>query len=225
MGARIRQIAMSVAAFSLGAGLAVCVAPHDLFLWVATAGVLGLFCHAFFVVNGGTMCGPFAGVGFSTTKGHSRDKGRTRSGVRSDKPAGEPATTTKRGGETMFQGLDHIGKAANLLAARNAMLNQRLFEAAKEIEAAIETSDEWPSDLQEKARKIEDKLTAKGPIDATVNGMDVVTATAAAQEIFDLSVDALAAKVQMQQRAHAIRRPRSSRRPARNKLAAGRSAP
>jgi hypothetical protein len=125
----------------------------------------------------------------------------------------------------MFQGLDHIGKAANLLAARNAMLNQRLFEAAKEIEAAMETSDEWPSDLQEKARKIEDILTANGPLDATLNGMDIVAATAAAQDIFDLSVDALAAKAQMQQPAHAIPRPQSSRRPARTRLDASRSAP
>jgi len=40
-----------ILSFTAGAVLAMCTAPGDVLLWVATVLVLGLFCRAFFVRN------------------------------------------------------------------------------------------------------------------------------------------------------------------------------
>ncbi len=45
----IERMAEMALGFIAGAALAVCIAPGDVFLWVATGVVLGLFAHAFFV--------------------------------------------------------------------------------------------------------------------------------------------------------------------------------
>ena len=45
----VERTAEMVLGFLAGAALAVCIAPGDVFLWVATGVVLGLFAHAFFV--------------------------------------------------------------------------------------------------------------------------------------------------------------------------------
>lgn len=95
----------------------------------------------------------------------------------------------------MFQGLDHVSKAVQILVSRNATLNQRLYEAACEFSAAMRRPDQWPADLLERARGLQRKLTAKGRIDKTVNGMDAAAAGRIATEIFDLSVAISAASI------------------------------
>ena len=95
----------------------------------------------------------------------------------------------------MFQGLDHVGKAVQILVSRNATLNQRLYEAAHEFSAAMRRPDQWPADLLEKATVIEQKLTVHGAIGNTVNGMDIATASQIAAEILDLSVAVSAASI------------------------------
>ncbi len=114
----------------------------------------------------------------------------------------------------MFQGLDHVGKAVRILASRNAMLNQRLYEAAREFSAALLRPEEWPEDLLDKAQDIHRKLTARGRIDQTIVGMDVSAAAEVAEEILDLSVAISAASI------HEMKRQISqmpTRRPARNR--------
>ncbi len=114
----------------------------------------------------------------------------------------------------MFQGLDHVGKAVRILASRNAMLNQRLYEAAREFSAALLRPEEWPEDLLDKAQDIHRKLTARGRIDKTIVAMDVSAAAEVAEEILDLSVAISAASI------HEMKRQISqmpTRRPSRNR--------
>ncbi len=95
----------------------------------------------------------------------------------------------------MFQGLDCVSRAVRILVGRNARLNQRLYEASGELSAALSRPDQWPPDLLRKARGVEEKLTAKGRPDKTINGMDVSTAREIAEEIFDLSIAISAASI------------------------------
>lgn len=61
--------------FAVGAGLAICIAPGDIFLWVATGIVLGLFARAFFVNSfGDDFVWPFAQSWRSHKKRRHRPK-------------------------------------------------------------------------------------------------------------------------------------------------------
>ena len=88
----------------------------------------------------------------------------------------------------MFQGLDRLNHAVQILVGRNATLNQRLYEAIHEFAAAMSHSDQWPGKMLAQADRIREKLTAKGRIDATVNGMDVAAASDIAEEILSLAI-------------------------------------
>ncbi len=58
----IRQTGIMVAGFFLGASLAVAIAPGDVFLWIATGIVLGLFARLFFEERSGRVTRwPFGG--------------------------------------------------------------------------------------------------------------------------------------------------------------------
>ena len=58
----IRQTGIMVAGSLLGASLAVAIAPGDVFLWVATGIILGLFAHYFFEERSGRAAHwPFIG--------------------------------------------------------------------------------------------------------------------------------------------------------------------
>ncbi len=62
MSGDIRQTGIMVAGFLIGASLAVAIAPGDVFLWVATGIVLGLFAHLFFEEKSGRAARwPFTG--------------------------------------------------------------------------------------------------------------------------------------------------------------------
>ncbi|MEE8451605.1 MAG: hypothetical protein V3R99_06805 [Thermoguttaceae bacterium] len=87
----------------------------------------------------------------------------------------------------MSGGLDRINRAVRILVGRNAMLNERLYEAAREFSAGVQDAEHWPTKLREKAIRIDRKLTAKGRISATINGMDVPDAEEIAGEILEVS--------------------------------------
>ncbi len=87
----------------------------------------------------------------------------------------------------MLRGLEHVNQAVQILMGRNAMLNQRLYEAVGELEAALREPDQWPTELFDRAIRIDKKATAKGSAARTINGMDVPEAQHIAEEILDLS--------------------------------------
>jgi len=87
----------------------------------------------------------------------------------------------------MSGGFDHINRAVQILVGRNAMLNERLYEAAREFSAGVQDTEHWPTKLREKAIRIDQKLTAKGRISSTINGMNVPDAEELAEEILEMS--------------------------------------
>jgi len=88
----------------------------------------------------------------------------------------------------MFQGLDRLNQAVQILVGRNATLNQRLYEAANEFSAAMSHSDQWPAKLLARAAGIAEKLTAQGEIAATINAMDIAVAGSIAEDMLSLTV-------------------------------------
>lgn len=59
---RIEQAVVTVLGFSIGAALAMCIAPGDMLLWVAAGVTLTLFAHAFFIRDlGGELLWPLTG--------------------------------------------------------------------------------------------------------------------------------------------------------------------
>jgi len=86
----------------------------------------------------------------------------------------------------MFQGLNHLHEAVPLLVCGNAMLDGRFHEAAHEFLIALKRPDQWPPDLLQQARSIEQRLTAEGTLEATLEQFDTVTAENIAEQILDL---------------------------------------
>ena len=87
----------------------------------------------------------------------------------------------------MSKGLKHVNRAVQILVGRNAMLNERLYEAAREFSAGVKDAQRWPKNLRDRAIRIDRKLTAKGRLSSTINGMDVPQAEELAEEIFELA--------------------------------------
>ena len=87
----------------------------------------------------------------------------------------------------MISGMDHVFQAVQLLVGRNAMVEERFCEAAREFVAALRQSDQWPEGLLEKALDIEKRLTAAGGIEETIRAMDPPAVEAVAEEILDLA--------------------------------------
>jgi hypothetical protein len=72
---QIERAAVLMLGFVAGALLAMCIAPGDIFLWVATGIVLGLFCRAFFVNSfGEAWLWPFAHSRHSHKGGTDEDR-------------------------------------------------------------------------------------------------------------------------------------------------------
>ena len=72
---RIERTAVLALGFVGGAVLAMCIAPGDVFLWVATGVVLGLFSRAFFVNSyGEASLWPIAHAGHSHRDKRHRPK-------------------------------------------------------------------------------------------------------------------------------------------------------
>ncbi len=88
-----------------------------------------------------------------------------------------------------MQGLKHVNRAARILVGRNVTLHQRLLEAANELTTAVRRRRRWPKRLASKAAGVCEKLTAKGTLDATINGLDRADAREAAEEILSLAIN------------------------------------
>jgi hypothetical protein len=72
---RVEHTGVLAAGFLAGAALAMCIAPGDIFLWVVTGIVLGLFSRAFFASNfGGQSIWPFVESWRSHRKKRQRPK-------------------------------------------------------------------------------------------------------------------------------------------------------
>src|SRR4030042_3515791 len=88
----------------------------------------------------------------------------------------------------MLRGLDHVNRSVRILVGRNATLPQRLYEAAKEFSVALPDAGQWPGDLPKMALRIDAKLTSRGSIDRTVNGMDTALAGETAEAMLELAI-------------------------------------
>ncbi len=86
----------------------------------------------------------------------------------------------------MLDGLDHVWKAAQILAGRDAMLKDRLREASAEFFVSLMQPDEWPNDLLGKAQNLSTKLKS-------IDGMDNRAARQIAEELLALAADVYAA--------------------------------
>lgn len=86
----------------------------------------------------------------------------------------------------MFQGLNHLHEAVPLLVCGNGMLDGRFHEAAHEFLAALKRPEQWPPDLLQHARGIEQRLTAEGTLEGTLERIDTVAAESIAEQILDL---------------------------------------
>ncbi|MEE8452571.1 MAG: hypothetical protein V3R99_11675 [Thermoguttaceae bacterium] len=86
----------------------------------------------------------------------------------------------------MFQGLNPLHEAVPLLVCGNVMLDGRFHEAAYEFLVALRRPEQWPPDLLPHARSIEQRLIAEGTLEATLEGIDTVTAESIAEQILDL---------------------------------------
>ena len=89
----------------------------------------------------------------------------------------------------MFQGLNHLHEAVPLLVCGNVMLDGRFREAAHEFLVALKRPEQWPPDLLQHARAIEQRLTAEGTLEDTLKQIDTVTAESIAEQILDLIED------------------------------------
>jgi hypothetical protein len=89
----------------------------------------------------------------------------------------------------MIDGLEHIREAAETLATRDERLKARLAEAGKEVWSAMYFSEEWPTELEQKARTIQLSIMKDGPIEETVRRMSNDEASRVAGQILDLLVD------------------------------------
>ena len=90
----------------------------------------------------------------------------------------------------MSEGLEHMWNSIRILAGRNATLNQRLYEAAKELAGALDQPEQWPSEeLLDQARTVETTLTVDGSLDRTLAGMDMCEASELARQLVDLVAD------------------------------------
>ncbi|KKK57721.1 hypothetical protein LCGC14_3051620 [marine sediment metagenome] len=90
----------------------------------------------------------------------------------------------------MFDGQHHLYEAVPSLVGGNAMVDDRFYEAAHEFLLALKYSQQWPEDLLQQARRIEERLTVEGTLEATLAEMDPLTVEGVSEEILDL-VDAV----------------------------------
>jgi len=98
----------------------------------------------------------------------------------------------------MLDGLDHVWKAAQILASRDALLKGRLKEAAGELALALLQPEEWPTRLLTRGRCLREQL--KG-----VDGLEPATARQVAAELLSLAADVRdALKEQVREREESL---------------------
>ena len=58
----------------------------------------------------------------------------------------------------MLDGLEHVLKAAEILAASDSLLRERLKKATGEFTVSLLQPEQWPDDLLPKAKELRDRL-------------------------------------------------------------------
>lgn len=89
----------------------------------------------------------------------------------------------------MFDALETIRTAAQLLVVQEPSTTDRLPHARDVIWQRMYESSHWPPALQERVRTLAGKLTAKGNIETTISRMSPDEAEALAREIVQLATD------------------------------------
>jgi len=88
----------------------------------------------------------------------------------------------------MLDGLHHVWRAAEILAAGDAGLRERLKAVRAPLRLALAQPDQWPPDLLSVARSIERIIGERGAIDPLeVMGNDL--ARQVAEDLLSLAVD------------------------------------
>lgn len=82
----------------------------------------------------------------------------------------------------MLDGMDHVTKAAHILATDGARLRERLQKASAEFFVALLQEDEWPTRLWAKACTLRDQLRAQ-----PLSHVDDRTAQALANSLYELA--------------------------------------
>ena len=88
----------------------------------------------------------------------------------------------------MLDGLHHVWRAAEILAAGDAGLKERLKEVRAPLLLALAQPDQWPPDLLSVARSIERIIGERGGIDP-LEAMENDLARQAAEDLLALAVD------------------------------------
>jgi hypothetical protein len=103
----------------------------------------------------------------------------------------------------MLDGLHHVWRAAEILAAGDAGLTERLKEARAPLLLALARPEEWPPDLLSVARSIERIIGERGGTDP-LEVMDSDMARQAAEDVLSLAVDVQALFTGRPQEASAV---------------------
>jgi hypothetical protein len=102
----------------------------------------------------------------------------------------------------MLDGLHHVWRAAEILAAGDAGLKERLKAVRAPLLLALARPEQWPPDLLSVARSIERTIREQGGIDP-LEAMENDLARQVAEDVLSLAVDvqAVFAREQRQEAA------------------------
>jgi hypothetical protein len=84
--------------------------------------------------------------------------------------------------------LRHVLDGAKLLAMADGDFKERLIAAANEFSAALVPSYEWPGELLECARKLNDELCAGGTYRSTIAAMPESVARGIGERLWNLAL-------------------------------------
>jgi len=92
----------------------------------------------------------------------------------------------------MLDGLHHVWRAAEILAAGDAGLKERLKQVRAPLRLALAQPDQWPPDLLSVARSIDRIIGERGALDP-LEAMGNELARQVAEDLLSLAVDVQAA--------------------------------
>lgn len=87
----------------------------------------------------------------------------------------------------MFEELELIRSAAQVLAVRDPTLTERLLNACDTMWEQMYEKSDWPADLEKRALALMQRLLAEGSLEATLDGLDDSEAGAVAHEIIEFA--------------------------------------
>jgi hypothetical protein len=90
----------------------------------------------------------------------------------------------------MLDGLDHVWRAAEILAGGDAGLRERLKEARGRFSLCLAKAEQWPPDMLQLAHSIERIIRANGQIDP-IDTMPPDLARQVAEDLLSLAFDLL----------------------------------